>query len=135
MLYFPVSTQGALFGLGDMHAAMGDGEVGVTGIEAAGRATVTFEVIKNKQLSMPLLENETEIGVISSASTLEEGIHRATSFLAGLLARESDMDKNNAVMFLSAAGQVEVCQVVDPLVTVRMMLQKKDLEPLNISFP
>lgn len=135
VLYFPVSAPGALFGLGDMHAAMGDGEVGVTGIEAAGRATVTFEVIKNKKLSMPLLENDSEIGVISSAPTLEQGIHRATSFLAGLLARESDMDKNNAVMFLSAAGQVEVCQVVDPLVTVRMMLQKKDLEPLNISFP
>lgn len=35
-LYFPVYTDGALFGCGDMHAAMGDGEISVSGAEAAG---------------------------------------------------------------------------------------------------
>ena len=41
-LYFPVFADGALFGCGDMHAVMGDGEISVSGAEAAGWATVTL---------------------------------------------------------------------------------------------
>ncbi len=48
VLYFPVFAEGALFGLGDFHAAMGDGEVSVSGIEVPGKATVKLEVIKGE---------------------------------------------------------------------------------------
>jgi amidase len=43
VLYLPVFVEGALFGLGDLHAAMGDGEVNVTGIEIGGKVTVSFD--------------------------------------------------------------------------------------------
>ncbi len=36
-LNLPVFAEGALLGLGDFHAAMGDGEIGVSGIEISGR--------------------------------------------------------------------------------------------------
>lgn len=45
-LYFPVFVEGALFGLGDLHAAMGDGEISVSGIEVPGRVTITLDVLK-----------------------------------------------------------------------------------------
>ena len=44
-LYFPVAVEGALFGCGDMHAAMGDGEISVSGAEVAGWATVTLTAL------------------------------------------------------------------------------------------
>ncbi|WP_310648630.1 acetamidase/formamidase family protein [Mesobacillus zeae] len=49
-LYLPVFHPGALFGLGDLHVAMGDREVCVSGIEIAGRVTITLGVIKNKSI-------------------------------------------------------------------------------------
>jgi len=39
-LYLPVFVEGALFGLGDLHALMGDGEIGVSGVEVAGKVVV-----------------------------------------------------------------------------------------------
>ena len=41
-LYLPVQVEGALFSCGDAHAAQGDGEVCVTGIETPMGATLRF---------------------------------------------------------------------------------------------
>jgi len=46
-LYLPVFVDGALFALGDLHAVMGDGEIGVSGIEVSGTVTVGLRVLKN----------------------------------------------------------------------------------------
>ena len=45
-LYLPVFVRGALFSAGDCHAAQGDGEVCVTGIESPMRFTLRFGLIK-----------------------------------------------------------------------------------------
>ena len=63
-LYFPVAVEGALFGCGDMHAAMGDGEISVSGAEVAGWATVTLTALPDLHLADPLIENDTHFGVI-----------------------------------------------------------------------
>ena len=52
-LYFPVAVEGALFGCGDMHAAMGDGEISVSGAEVAGWATVTLTALPGLHLADP----------------------------------------------------------------------------------
>ncbi|MFP3489757.1 acetamidase/formamidase family protein, partial [Staphylococcus sp. SIMBA_130] len=54
VLYFPVFAEGALFGLGDFPAAMGDGEVSVSGIEVPGQPTVKLEVIKGEPIVQPM---------------------------------------------------------------------------------
>ena len=69
-LYFPVAVDGALFGCGDMHAAMGDGEVSVSGAEVAGYATVTLTAMPELKLVNPLIENDTHFGIIVSAESL-----------------------------------------------------------------
>nr|MBA2510303.1 acetamidase/formamidase family protein [Rubrobacteraceae bacterium] len=53
VLYLPVQHAGALFSCGDAHAAQGDGEVCVTGIECAMHAALRFELVKNKSLPAP----------------------------------------------------------------------------------
>jgi Acetamidase/Formamidase family. len=45
-LYLPVFVDGALFALGDLHAVMGDGEIGVSGVEVSGAVTVGLRVLK-----------------------------------------------------------------------------------------
>ncbi len=51
-LLLPVNVPGALLALGDLHAAMGDGEIGVSGVEVAGEVTVTVQIIKGKEMAI-----------------------------------------------------------------------------------
>ncbi len=132
-LYFPVFVEGALFGLGDMHAAMGDGEISVSGIEVSGKATVTLEVIKGATIEHPMLENETEFTQIVSALTLDEAAKLATQLMTKRIAEKSSLPLAEVTMLMSAVGQVQVCQIVDPLMTARFSVPKWLLDKLNVT--
>ena len=45
-LYLPVAAPGALLGIGDLHAAMGDGEIMLSGVEAAGEVTLSARIVR-----------------------------------------------------------------------------------------
>lgn len=132
-LYFPVAVDGALFGLGDMHAAMGDGEISVSGVEVSGKATVTLEVIKGTSIEHPMLENDTHFTQIVSAPTLDEAAKLATQIMAHRITEKSALSLAEVTMLLSAVGQVEVCQIVDPLMTARFTVPKWLLQQLNVT--
>ena len=55
-LYLPVFNSGALFSAGDAHAAQGDGEVCINGIECPADVTLRFTVHKGVPLAGPLIE-------------------------------------------------------------------------------
>ena len=56
-LYLPVLNRGALFSAGDAHAAQGDGEVCINGIECPADVTLRFHVHKQRALAGPLVES------------------------------------------------------------------------------
>src|SRR5277367_3553780 len=56
-LYLPVFNRGALFSAGDPHAAQGDGEVCINGMECPADATLRFKLHRRQPLSGPLLES------------------------------------------------------------------------------
>ncbi|MTD31058.1 acetamidase/formamidase family protein [Planomicrobium sp. YIM 101495] len=131
-LYFPVHIDGALFGLGDFHAAMGDGEVSVSGIEVPGKATVTFDVVKGHRSDWPLLENEHGIYLLVSALTLDEAIKIATEEMIDLLLPHTELSVSDLTMLMSAVGETQISQVVDPLVTARFFVPRHLLESLGV---
>jgi amidase len=132
-LYFPVFVEGALFGLGDLHAAMGDGEVSVSGVEVPGAVTVKLEVIKGESLVHPMLENEEVFTQIVSAVTLDEAAKLAASLMIERISEKSGLPISEVTMLMSAVGQSEICQIVDPLMTARFVVPKWLLEKLNVS--
>lgn len=132
-LYFPVFAEGALFSLGDFHAAMGDGEVSVSGVEVAGAAIVTLEVIKGETIRHPMLENEEVFTQIISAPTIDEATKIATEEMIQRIVDKSSLSIEETTMLMSAAGHIEICQIVDPLMTVRFVVPKWLLRQLNIS--
>src|SRR6185437_13220666 len=71
-LYLPVNVPGALLALGDLHAAMGDGEVAVCGVEIAGEVTVTVEVIKGQAWKLPLAQTADAVYTIASEKLLDD---------------------------------------------------------------
>ena len=127
-LYFPVAVDGALFGCGDMHAAMGDGEISVSGAEVAGYATVTLTALPDLALDTPLLETADEFGVIYSAPSLDEAADGAVHRLVDLVAARTGQDPADLVMLFSLCGDVRVSQMVDPNKTVRFMVPKRVLD-------
>lgn len=130
-LYFPVFADGALFGCGDMHAVMGDGEISVSGAEAAGWATVTLTAMPELKLVDPLIENATHFGVIASAETLDAAADRAVHEMVDLICDRTAEDPDKVVMLLSLVGDVQVCQIVDPEKTIRFMVPKYVLDSLG----
>ena len=59
-LYIPVFAPGALFEIGDGHAAQGDGEVDQTAIETSLRGRVQLTVRKDMKLTWPRAETPTD---------------------------------------------------------------------------
>lgn len=132
-LYFPVAVDGALFGCGDMHAVMGDGEVSVSGAEVAGYATVTLTALPELSVPNPLIENETHFGIIVSAESLDKAAELAVQQMVDLLASCTNESEADLVMLLSLVADVRVCQMVDPEKTVRFMVPKYVLDAIGFS--
>lgn len=132
-LYFPVAVDGALFGCGDMHAVMGDGEVSVSGAEVAGCATVTLTALPELSVPNPLIENETHFGIIVSAESLDKAAELAVQQMVDLLASRTNESEADLVMLLSLVADVRVCQMVDPEKTVRFMVPKYVLDAIGFS--
>ena len=132
-LYFPVAVEGALFGCGDMHAVMGDGEVSVSGAEVAGYATVTLTALPELSVPNPLIENDTHFGIIVSAESLDKAAELAVQQMVDLLASRTNESEADLVMLLSLVSDVRVCQMVDPEKTVRFMVPKYVLDAIGFS--
>lgn len=123
-LYLPVFHTGGLLSMGDAHACMGDGEIMGTGVEIPARIYVDVKVEKQLSISDPLLETDAMVYSIASCDTLEAASKKAAENIRNMVIQKLDMDKNTVGMLLSAIGNVEVCQIVDPKVTVRYGVPK-----------
>ena len=60
-LFIPVHVKGALFEIGDGHAAQGNGEVDITAIETSLKGELQFVIHKGKTLRWPRAETSTHI--------------------------------------------------------------------------
>ena len=129
-LYFPVFTEGALLAMGDLHAAMGDGEIMVTGVEVSGKVTVQVDVIKNQKINYPILETASHYYVLASHKDLLEATKLATLEMQRIVMDRLGLSFNEAGMLLSSVGDAEICQVVDPLLTIRFGVSKQLLKSL-----
>ena len=124
ILYLPVFHNGAYLAMGDVHACMGDGEIMVSGVEIPAKVTVKVEVVKGVTIDNPRLEDEECIYTIASNENIEDAIYTATKDMCAVLMKHLGYSLNEAGMLMSACGNLEFCQVVDPERTVRMAMPK-----------
>lgn len=133
-LYLPVNVEGALLAMGDLHARMGDGEVEGCGVEIAGAVTAKVTVVKGCSLPVPFLTNGETAAAIYSAPTLDAAAEGAAMAMHGFLRQELGMDAHEAGMVLSVAGELRICQIVDPEMTCRMEIPLTIPETYGYSF-
>lgn len=128
ILYLPVAVEGALFGLGDVHSVMGDGEIGVSGLETPAEINLTLELIKGKAPEYPVIENKESFAVVVSKTTIDEAISCATELMFNFLKERMDIETPEIIMLMSLVGDVQISQVVDPQKTARFVFPKKFMD-------
>ncbi len=130
-LYLPVNQPGALLSMGDAHSNMGDGELLICGLEIPSVTTVKVTVIKGQEYPLPFLVNDDSIMAIASAETLDNASIKAAEHMQSFLVNQLKMEPIEAGMFLSVGGDLRVCQIVNPLKTVRVEVPKWVIEKYN----
>ncbi len=130
ILYLPVFHKGALLSIGDVHASMGDGEIMVTGVEIPARVAVYVEILKDCCVETPMLEDASHLYTIASHEDLEQAVILATRAMNQVIQRQLGLSLEDAGMLMSAAGDLQFCQVVDPKQTVRFAMSKTILPSL-----
>ena len=133
-LYLPVRVPGAMLAMGDLHAAMGDGEVVVTGIEIAGEVTVKVDLIKDKELSDPIVETEAAFYTIASGTDLDAAAKKASNNMFRFLKARLPLSNNEIAMLMSIICDLQVSQVVDPKKTARMRVDKEALKEYGLEY-
>lgn len=131
IVYLPVAVPGALLAAGDLHAAMGDGEICGTGVEVSGVISLRVDLRGDLEVVNPVVETADVVATIASAVSLDEAADLATRDMADLLCTRLGLSAGDATMLMSAAGQLQVSQVVDPLKTARFALPKDVLAGLG----
>jgi acetamidase/formamidase len=136
-LYLPVFNHGALFSAGDGHAAQGDGEVCINGIECPLDVTLRFHLHKQQPLSGPLVEASEAAAADSSAEAwvvvetgtdLANTARAATSRMVDLLVSRWGFTEIHAYLLCSVALKLRLSQVVnEPVYTVSGALSKQIL--------
>jgi len=125
ILYLPVHVKGALFSVGDGHAAQGDGEVCLTGIEVAEMTgTFQFFVRKNKRLVWPRAETPTHFITVGLNEDLDVAAKMALREMINFLNEEKGISRENAYYLSSVAVDLRVAQLVNGVKGIYAMLPK-----------
>jgi len=128
-VYLPVFHPGALFYFGDGHALQGDGEVCGSGLETSMDVTFRFNLIKNKRIRWPRIEDRDSIMATGSVRPLMDAFRIAHVELIDWLVADYGFDKWEALQLVSQLGTTRVGNVVDPNYTVVAKFPKKHLPP------
>jgi len=124
-LFIPVFVPGALFEIGDGHAAQGDGEVDQTAIETSLRGRVQLTVRKDMKLVWPRGETPTDFISMASDEDLKTATTLAIQEMIDFLASTKSLTRHEAYQLVSIAGNVAITQLVDkPVYGVHVKMPK-----------
>ena len=112
-LYIPVFVPGALFEIGDGHAAQGDGEVDQTAIETSLRGRLRLTVRKGMKLAWPRAETPTDYIAMATDPDLKVAAATAIQEMVNLLVEVKGLTAHQAYQLTSIAGNVAITQLVD----------------------
>ena len=127
-LYIPVFARGALFEIGDGHAAQGDGEVDQTAIETSLRGRLQLTVRKDIKLKWPRAETATDYISMATDPDLATATKGAIQEMIDFLVAEKKLTRHQSYQLVSIAGNVAITQLVDkPNVGVHVKLPKSIL--------
>ena len=132
-LIVPVNTEGGLFGLGDVHAVQGDGEISCVAIEVSAEVTVRMSVIPKEEaqyVGCPQINGDGFIGSIGChfGEAISENIKHAYFDLIHRLRQYHGFSIMDAYHLLSQVGEVRVCQVLGDFQAAMAKVKRRFIE-------
>lgn len=122
-LHLPVKVKGALFSIGDTHAAQGDGEVCGTAIESPMTVTAKLELVKQENLKFPRYTTQGPVSrhldgagyfvTTGIGPDLMENAKNAVRGMIDLLGKERQMSAEHAYMLCSVCADMRISEIVD----------------------
>jgi acetamidase/formamidase len=122
-LFLPVEVPGALYSMGDGHAAQGDGEVCGTAIETPMRATVRLTVRQDIHVPEPQFLTAGPLAQRTNTASyyatdgigpdLMEATRNAIRHMIDHLQRSYGLSRPDAYMLCSVIVDLKLCEVVD----------------------
>ncbi len=123
VLYLPVEVPGALFSIGDAHAAQGDGEICGTAIESPMKVTVKLEIEKDVRLNFPRFSTSGPISrnfdglgyeaTLGIGPDLMESAKAAVSDMVDLISGKHGLSRSEAYMLCSVCANLKISEIVD----------------------
>ncbi len=123
-LFIPVHEAGALFQVGDGHAAQGDGEADQTGLETSLTGTFRFVVRKDMKLKWPRGETPTHWIAMGLNPDIGVAIRMATEEALAFLTKEKKLSEADAYMLISVGVDLRITQLVDGTKGAHAMIPK-----------
>ena len=109
-VYLPVHVPGALLAIGDVHAAMGDGEISGTGIEIPAEVTARIDLITGAAPRRPWLETPESWVTTGQGASLDDAITDAVEEMVARLQEWFRLTRSEAFLLVSARGDVRIGQ-------------------------
>lgn len=119
-LILPVGVDGALLSLGDVHAAMGDGEVCGTGIETSGTVTLRVDLRRGAAPGTPVIETDPRsrrtgraLATTGVGPDLMAGAREAVRAMVAEVVARTGLAPVDAYLLASVAADLKISEVVD----------------------
>jgi acetamidase/formamidase len=124
-LYIPVWVEGALFEVGDGHAAQGDGEVDQTGLETSLEGRLQFVVRRDMSIDWPRAETDTHHILMGFDPDLEAATEIAIRETVEFIMERTNLTSGEAYSVISMAADLRITELVDGNVGVHVMVSKE----------
>jgi acetamidase/formamidase len=122
-LYLPIGVYGALFSVGDGHAAQGDGEVCGTAIECPmERVELTFKVV-DAPLKVPRAKTADAWLTFGFATDVDRATTMALSGMLDVIQEQQNVPRQEALALASVAADLRITQIVNQTVGVHAVLR------------
>jgi len=130
-LYFPVFHPGALLGMGDGHAAMGDGEVTGSALETSMDVDFSVELIPRDSSGMVRAETKDYLVAFGVAGSVPESIQVATSQLATWIKKKYQLTDSEVAILFASELKYDITELVDSQYNVVAKVPKRVLASMK----
>jgi len=126
-IYLPVYHRGALFGIGDGHAAMGDGEVTGSALETSLDVDFSVDVIRDDASVQPRAETKDYLISFGVSGSVPESIQIATAQLATWVKKDYKLSDSEVAILFGATLKYDITELVDAKYNVVAKIPKSVL--------
>jgi len=132
-LHLPVMVPGALVFFADPHAVISDGIISGTGVECAVTVKARIVLEKGRSVRGPVIEHEDTIQIVGTGPSVEAATHDASQAAVDFVAKNTNLDREEAYMLLGIVGDLRVGTSPRPIMAARLIVSREILASAGFS--